>query len=273
MSSNPQLTPTKAAVIGIPLDENSSYLRGAALAPAHIRAAFHCTSANYCTESSLDLNTCGGWRDAGDLVFTPESDAFAQIEGSLEPLLDDGLRVLSLGGDHSITYPILQAYSKRYPHLAILHLDAHPDLYDELDGNRNSHACPFARIMEAGLAERLVQVGIRTITPHQREQAQSLGVEVIDMQKWDPAQVFTFQQPLYVSLDMDVLDPAFAPGISHHEPGGLSTREVLRILQNLQAQIVGADIVELNPTRDVNGLTAMTAAKLFKELLGKLLEE
>ncbi len=272
MSTHPQPTPTKAAVIGIPLDENSSYLRGAALAPARIRSAYHCTSANYCTESGRDLSLSTTWKDAGDLIFAPESDAFAQIEGSLDALLDDDLRVLALGGDHSITYPILRAYAKKYPHLAILHLDAHPDLYDELDGNRNSHACPFARIMEAGLAERLVQVGIRTITPHQREQAQRFGVEVIDMQKWDPAQVFAFSQPLYISLDMDVLDPAYAPGISHHEPGGLSTREVLRLLQNLQAQIVGADIVELNPSRDVQGVTAMVAAKLFKELLGRLLE-
>jgi arginase family enzyme len=152
-----------------------------------------------------------------------------------------------------------------------LHLDAHPDLYDELEGNRYSHACPFARIMEEDLVVRLVQVGIRTMNPHQRAQAERFGVEVIEMRDWPPGPVFDFDGPVYLSLDLDVLDPAFAPGTSHHEPGGLSTREVLGLVQNLRAPIVGADIVELNPVRDPVGITAMAAAKLMKEVLALML--
>jgi agmatinase len=195
----------------------------------------------------------------------------SRIEATLHELVEADVRVISLGGDHSITHPIVRAHAPRYPSLTILHLDAHPDLYDELDGNRNSHACPFARIMEEGLADRLVSLGIRAATPHLREQADRFGVEIINAGRdWRPA-VSSLQPPIYLSLDLDILDPAFAPGISHHEPGGLSTREVLDIIHSLPHPPVGADIVELNPDRDHNGVTAMVAAKLLKEILAGML--
>ena len=112
--------------------------------------------------------------------------AFAEIEEVLGRLLAKEARIAALGGDHSITYPVLRAYAGKYQQLSVLHLDAHPDLYDELGGNRYSHACPFARIMEEHLVGRLVQVGIRTLTPHQREQAERFGVEGIEMGEWGP---------------------------------------------------------------------------------------
>jgi arginase family enzyme len=155
--------------------------------------------------------------------------------------------------------------------LTILHIDAHPDLYDVLDGNRFSHACPFARIMESGLAARLVQVGIRTLNTHQREQAQRFGVEMIDMVGWGEGVRPVVDGPVYVSLDLDGLDPAFAPGVSHHEPGGLTTREVVHLLHSLPGPIIGADVVEFNPLRDPIGTTAALAAKLVKELIGRMI--
>ena len=109
--------------------------------------------------------------------------------------------MLSLGGDHFVTYPILRGFVAAGDRVTIVHVDAHPDLYDELDGDRLSHACPFARIMEEGLADRLIQFGI--------------------------------DGPVYVSIDVDGLDPAYAPGVSHHEPGGLTMRQVLDILHTL----------------------------------------
>jgi arginase family enzyme len=154
----------------------------------------------------------------------------------------------------------------------VLQLDAHPDLYDELDGNRYSHACPFARIMEEGLAGRLLQVGVRTSTPHQREQARRFGVEVVEMRDWRPGHPLRFDGPLYVSLDLDCLDPAFAPGVSHYEPGGFSVRELLAIIRDLPVPPVGADIVELNPRRDPEGVTAAVGAKLLKEILARMLD-
>jgi agmatinase len=262
------IQPGAVVIVGIPFDEHSSYLKGAALAPQRIREALHSPSSNMSTENIRDLGREQRLADIGDLVIT---DYIHDIELPISHILEKDAFVLSLGGDHSITYPILKSYVRKYKYLDILQLDAHPDLYDEFAGNHFSHACPFARIMEEKLAARLVQVGIRTMSPHLQNQAERFKVETIDMKSWDSSVKLTFNGPVYVSLDMDVLDPAFAPGVSHPEPGGLSTREVLKIIQDLDAPVVGADIVELNPNRDLNGLTAMAAAKFLKEIVEKML--
>jgi arginase len=257
--------------VDIPFDEFSSYLRGAAQAPALIRKAFHSDSSNYFTETGTDLKDHPLIRVADPLKLPSGAQAIEAIEQAVQGLLGSSDKILSLGGDHSITYPVVKAFSSRYKKLNILHFDAHPDLYDDFEGNRYSHACPFARIMEEGLAARLVQVGIRTMNRHQREQARRFNVEVIEMKDWDRSRRFEFDGPLYLSLDMDAIDPAFAPGVSHHEPGGFTSREILSILQNLKAIVVGADLVEFNPARDPSGITAMLAAKLYKEMLNLLL--
>ncbi len=159
------------------MDVNSSYLRGAAAAPGKIREALRCNASNSWTELGVDLGTAGAFADAGDLRLSNSrekvGDDFAEIERAVADLLEKGERPVSLGGDHSVTYPILKAFARRYPDLTIVHFDAHPDLYHEFEGSRVSHACPFARIMEERLAKRLVQVGIRTMNGHQREQARS----------------------------------------------------------------------------------------------------
>ncbi|MBK5279513.1 MAG: agmatinase [Bacteroidia bacterium] len=259
------------AVVGIPFDEFSSFLRGTAGAPQKIRKAYHSDSSNYFTERGIDLKSYQGWKDEGDLVLPSGVEAIAAIHSGIAKLLQQYEKLFSLGGDHATTYPVVKAIAKKYGALNILHLDAHPDLYDNFEGNKFSHACPFARIMQEGLAKRLVQVGIRTMNVHQLEQASRFGVEVIEMKDWKPTTRFQFDGPVYLSLDMDVLDPAFAPGVSHHEPGGFTSREVITILQNLNANIVGADLVEFNTSRDPSGITAMLAAKLFKEMIDLLL--
>lgn len=260
-------------VCGVPFDANSSYLRGPALAPPKIREALYCSSANLSTEKKEDLGQIGRWQIVSDLEIDDEAQAFDVIERGIAAHLSEGRRVISLGGDHSITLPLIRAHAAHYPRLSILHFDAHPDIYDVLDGNRYSHACPFARIMEEKLVDRLLQVGIRTMTTHQHEQAQRFGVEVIDMRNIESARELSFDGPVYLSLDMDCLDPAFAPGVSHHEPGGMSTREVLQTIQNLDANVVGADIVEYNPNRDINDMTSMVAAKLLKEIISKMIQD
>lgn len=259
------------SVVGIPFDEYSSFLRGPALAPAKIREAYHSDSANYYSENLINMNEHTGWKDEGDLKLSGVAPTTEAIQKAIQGFLSKYDKVLSLGGDHSVTYPVVKAFAKKYGKLTILHLDAHADLYNEFDGNKYSHACPFARIMEEGLASRLVQVGIRTMNGHQSEQAKRFGVEVIEMKNWRNDIRFNLEGPVYVSLDMDAIDPAFAPGVSHHEPGGFTSREIISLIQNLNGDIVGADLVEFNPTRDASGITAMLAAKLFKELLAKLL--
>jgi agmatinase len=242
------------------------------LAPQKIRLAFGCDSTNKWTESGIDLGQAGIISDAGDLSLDGEPDPVARIQSRVAELLNRNLPLLCLGGDHAVTYPVVKAVSRKYTPLNILHFDAHPDLYDELDSDRLSHACPFARIMETGRMARLVQVGIRCMTGHQRQQAEKFGVEVHEMKDWQGPPALTFDGPLYVSVDMDALDPAFAPGVSHWEPGGLSVREILQVLQQVTAdRIVGADLVEYNPRRDPSGQTAMVAAKLMKELMGLML--
>jgi len=269
--SNKVYKPGTPVLVGVPFDANSSYLRGAAGAPAAIRSAFHSSSSNYWSELGVDLGAEGIYEDAGDLQL--RDDSFAQIESSVGGLMDRGLRPLSLGGDHSITFPLVRAVSKRVPDLAILHFDAHPDLYDDFENNRHSHASPFARIMEEKVAKRLLQVGIRTLNRHQREQAERFGVEIIEMRNVPALEKMKVQGPVYISFDMDVLDPAFAPGISHREPGGMSVREAITHLHAIKGHVVGADLVEFNPAQDVSNVTAMVAAKLVKELLGIMIQQ
>jgi arginase len=259
-------------LLGIPFDACSSYLRGAGEAPAKIREALQCDASNSWTETGVDLGVAGVYGDAGDLAFAI-GDAFAAIEAAVASLIEQGKRPLSLGGDHSITYPIVKAVARFHPGLTVLHFDAHPDLYEEFEGNRLSHACPFARIMEAGLAKRLVQVGIRTMNRHQREQAKRFGVDVVEMCALPAYEKLKAAGAVYVSFDMDVLDPAFAPGVSHREPGGMSVREALAHLHAIEGDIVGADVVEFNPVQDVAGLTTTVAAKIVKEILGKMIAD
>jgi len=234
-----------------------------------IREAFHCDSSNSSTESGIELGP-ESVLDAGDLTL-PAEGAFIAIENAVGKLIDEGRTPVCLGGDHSITYPIVRAFGKRFADLTIVHFDAHPDLYDEFQGNRFSHACPFARIMEEGCAKRLIQLGIRTMNAHQRKQADRFGVEVVEMRELPALEKLKLAGPVYVSFDVDVLDPAFAPGISHREPGGMSVREAVSHLHAITGDIVGADIVEYNPKQDVSQLTAIVCAKILKEILGKMI--
>ncbi len=257
---------SKIIVQGIQFDEKSSYQKGPKLAPPLIREALNCGSANMYAENLISIEN-SRIEDKGDFEITEYFD----IERITEKHIDSGAKILTLGGDHSITFPIIKAHSKKYPKLDILHIDAHSDLYDNYEGDKYSHACPFARIMENGFAIKLVQVGIRTLNTHQAEQADKFNVEIHQMKDLDLNRIPKFENPLYISLDMDGFDPAFAPGVSHHEPGGLTSREVIHIIQNINTEIIGADIVEYNPNRDFQNMTAFLAAKMMKELLGKML--
>lgn len=260
------------AIIGIPFDEKSCYLKGASKGPQAIRAASTGKAINPWTELSVNLEKDGVLVDLGDVDVSGDFlDVFSQIEKNVLDILEKEAVPVVLGGDHSVSYPVVKAFSRKYKALDILHFDAHPDLYEELYGDRFSHACPFARIMEEGLGQNLVQVGIRAATGQQREKALKHGVRMIEMKDIRENLFLEFSNPLYVSFDMDALDPAFAPGVSHHEAGGLSTRQVLNIIHALNADIVGLDVVEVNPERDVSGITAAAAVKIIKEVIGKII--
>ncbi len=259
------------ALLGIPWDGSSSFQRGAAAAPAHIRAALASPSSNTWNERGDDLSSADVFVDLGDLSL-PADEAAAReaIEAGVRAASNGGRHLLMLGGDHSITYPILRAIKGRANTLTVLHLDAHGDLYDSFNGARFSHASAFARAMEERLASRLIQVGIRTLNAHQRAQAAKFGVETLGGDRWREAipLLARLRGPLYVSLDLDVLEPMLAPGLSHPEPGGLTVRDVLEVFSAIATPVVAADIVEYNPANDVRDLTARVAAKFVKEMVG-----
>jgi len=263
---------TTIALLGIPYDEASSYRHGAAAGPRAIREEFERARSysNMFTETGVDLARPGLLMDAGDVVCGTAAETRSAIEAAAAAQLDQGHRLLVLGGDHSISYPALRGVHARLGTLDVLHIDAHPDLYPDLEGRRYSHASPFVRALEDGLIGRLAQVGIRTMNPVQRLVADRHGVEVTTMMDWKGPPRFQFERPVWISLDLDGIDPAFAPGVSHPEPGGLSVRDVITVIQRVEGRVIGGDLVEYNPRADINGCTAPVCVKLVKELAGRI---
>jgi agmatinase len=251
-------------LLGLPWDASSSHARGAALAPAIIRSVLFSDASSPYSLSGADFREAITGHDFADLPSAPE-ECRQTISTRIASVLSVGNKPLSLGGDHSVTYPILRAIRDHYGPVNVLHIDAHPDLYDEFEGDKYSHACPFARALEDNCVNNLIQLGIRSASPDQRAFGEKHGVTMRGADEIAAIPYDKLAAPLYVSIDLDGLDPAYAPGVSHPEPGGLSTREVLTILSKLPAKPIGADIVELNPERDINMATALVATRLVKE--------
>eukprot|EP00897_Mesotaenium_endlicherianum_P009686 jgi/Mesen1/8746/ME000052S08170 len=276
-----------AALLGVPLGHNSSFLQGPAFAPPRIREAIWCGSTNSTTEEGLELKDPRVLSDCGDVAVQEVRDSGVADE-PLMRMISDAIKLvmaeapfrpLVLGGDHSIAFPSVRAVAEALGGpVDVLHIDAHPDIYDRFEGNYFSHASSFARIMEHGYARRLIQVGLRSINEEGRAQGRKFGVEQYEMRTFhrdrhllENLELGEGAKGVYVSIDVDCLDPAFAPGVSHIEPGGLAFRDVLNILHGLKGDIVGGDVVELNPQRDtVDGMTAMVAAKLVRELAAQI---
>jgi agmatinase len=264
-------------LIGLPFDVNSSFKRGPALAPVAIRRAMGSDAGNAYSERGVRVWPSDAVLDHGDLKIPARARVRGPIdviEAGVERALTRTPRLVSLGGDHAVSYPVLRAVARRWGRVSLLHFDAHPDLYPEYEGNRYSHACPMARILEDGLVDRLVQVGIRSVSPEQALVARRYGVETHAAYDLGRISRIRFTTPLYISVDIDGLDPAYAPGVSHPEPGGLTVRQVIDVIDRVRAKtVVGGDVVELNPRCDRDGVTAVVAAKLARELLARLLRD
>lgn len=262
------------AFIGIPYDAGSTFQRGAAKAPDIIRKSLYSEHTNLFSENGIDLSKDRALLDLGNLSLENDRiSAFETIENNIAEIITNDIPLISLGGDHSITYPILKGITSKHKTLSVIQFDAHPDLYPDYKGERYSHASPFARIMEDGLVSSLTQIGIRANTDIQRNFSKDYNIETIGMD--DIQDIMNYEllsdNPVYISIDIDCLDPAFAPGVSHPEPGGISVRFLLDLLARIDSHIVGVDIVEYNPDRDINNLTACVCAKLIKEITGKIL--
>ena len=262
----------KVSLLGIPNDDNSFLMKGPSEAPPLIRQELHSDAHSVWTETGIDLGTEGRFVDHGDIVFDGVRDPWDLIDEHVERALAPGHPLICLGGDHAITHPIMRAVRRHHTRLTILHIDAHPDIYDAFLGNRRSQTSSFARIMEEGLVERLIQVGLRTINDHHREQFKRFGVEVIEARHCNGPLELDLKTPVYISMDLDALDPAYAPGVTFREPGGLTTRQVIDWIHAIDQPIVAADIVEYNPKCDFSNVTANVAAKLLKEIAGMMVK-
>lgn len=254
-------------LLGFEWDASSSHARGPALGPSVVRRLL---TSEASSSWSIDLVDMRAAIDSYVIPDLPADGAAARalITRTVEECLAAGHAPLSIGGDHSVTFPILKAVAAKHGPVNLLHIDAHGDLHDTYEGDPYSHASPFARAHEAGLIRRHVAVGVRCWDPEQRAQARRFGAEILAPEEWDAAPIP--EGPLYVTIDLDGLDPAFAPGVSHPEPGGLSTRECLALIRRAKGPIIGADIVELNPERDPMLATARVVVRLVKELAGKM---
>jgi len=256
------------SLLGLPTDRHSSFLRGPAKAPAAIRAALHSGHSHLTASNGLEVDTI--LRDLGDAPLNEDDGDFDRMVDAARAAFAGG-PVVILGGDHAVTYPVLRGLAAAgRPVPQIVHIDAHPDLYDDFEGDPLSHASPFARILENGLAAGLTQLGIRTLNAHLRAQVARFGVSAFAPDEHEEGLAALPAGPTYISIDLDGLDPAFAPGVSHHEPGGLTAREVLSVIWKTPGPVIGGDIVELNPDRDINDMTAVLAAKLVKELAARI---
>lgn len=276
-SSAPQEFQKMVGLLGMKDDSNSSFMRGASQAPRLIREAFLSSSSNTYCEHGIDIEA--HVRDFRDIT---QPDARDVVDEFIKDIVGNKLSPLVLGGDHSISYPLVKAASKHLKTpLVIVHFDAHPDIYSDFENNPHSHASQFARILESnGLCPQLISIGIRTTTPVQQKEIDKYGVRVIHAKDFPAhgrdcaallAPYMTPTTPVYVSFDMDVIEPGMAPGVSHREGGGLTVRQAVDAIQAIPGMVVAADLVEFNPTRDVNGITAVVAAKILKELASKMI--
>lgn len=270
----PESTDGNFRVLGIPWDESSSYRKGSKEAPYKIRTATDAYLYESITEDLTELGKYLSYEDLGDLEV--DDLEFEELIEMINSVIEEDYRqeaiYLFLGGDHSITYPIVKALkAKTKDDFGIIDFDAHPDLYDSLNGNEYSHGCPFRRIIDEGLVEpeNIVQIGLRASTIEHIKYAEEKGITIIGADELDKIRELNLRfDKAYISFDMDVLDPAFAPGVGNPEPGGISTRELIDIVKDLDVQVEAFDIVEFNPERDSSDITAYAAAKIIKEVLG-----
>jgi guanidinopropionase len=269
-------------IVGVPFDVGTTNRPGARHGPRQLRdASTQIRLINQATGlRPFHLARCA---DLGDSPVNPADvqDSLARVEAFLRAVHSRGIVPMSLGGDHLVSLPILRAIAAERP-VGMIHFDAHTDFYDSYFGGfRYTHGTPFRRAAEEGLLDtrRVVQIGIRGSAYDGEDVvwARQHGVRIVMVEElaergpaavMDEARAIVGDGPTYVSFDIDVLDPAFAPGTGTPEIGGITTREAQLMLRRLRGlNLVGADLVEVSPPFDPSGLTAWTAVNLIFELL------
>ena len=277
-----QVERAAVAILGVPFDSGVSYRPGARFGPGAIRAASKMLRPYH---PGLDIEPWGVQQvaDAGDVAANPFSieEAIETIARSTRELFERADCVVALGGDHTIALPLLRATAERHGPVALVHFDAHLDTWDTYFGAPYTHGTPFRRAVEEGALDLdcSVHVGIRSplYAPTDLIEDADLGfatISTVDVARdgvdaaLDRIRVRTGDRPLYISVDIDVLDPAYAPGTGTPEPGGLTSRELLLLLRGLDGcRLVGGDVVEVAPAYDHAELTSLAAAHVAYELM------
>jgi agmatinase/guanidinopropionase len=281
-----ELAGAEVAVIGLPFDSGTSYRSGARFGPRKIREASLLLWGynNPLAVRPLDVLRVVDYGDA-DVIPPSILDTMSNVEAEVGVVLAAGAAVIALGGDHSLSLPLLRAHAKRHGPLGVVHFDSHPDTWDsEFGGRLYSHGTPFRRALEEKLIDpaRYVQVGLRGPTSGNRDwqDARDLGVRVITMDEAAtlgvPALIAAIQAvagagATYVSFDIDCADPAFAPGTGTPEVGGFTSHQLLQLVRGLRGlRLVGFDLVEVCPPYDHGDITAILAANVAFEFLSLL---
>ena len=273
------------AVLGVPFDSGVTYRPGARFGPIAVRQASRLLR-NY--HPSLDVHpfTSQQVADAGDIGCNPFNiqEAIGQIEAGADALLQRAAHFVAIGGDHTIALPLLRAFKKRFGAAALLHFDAHLDTWDTYFGASYTHGTPFRRAFEEGLLkeDRSMHVGIRgpLFSPQDLADDAGFGFRIVTAMDFEELGIAGVVErvrqrigdaPLYVSIDIDVLDPGTAPGTGTPEAGGLTSRELLGVLRGLKGlKLCAADIVEVAPAYDHAEITAMAASHVAYELISLL---
>lgn len=273
------------AIVGLPFDSGVTYRPGARFGPIAVRAASRLLRGYHAPLDVEPFRACQVV-DAGDMALTPFSidDAVAQIEDGARELLRENGHFVAIGGDHTIALPLLRAVADRWGPVAVVHFDAHLDTWDTYFGAEITHGTPFRRASDEGLIARgeSVHVGIRgpLFSPADLVDDARLGFEVVAAMELETSGVSGVverirdrvgERPVYVSIDIDVLDPSAAPGTGTPEAGGLTSRELLGILRGMSAlPIVSADVVEVAPAYDHAEITATAACHVIYELVAMM---
>lgn len=267
-SSNNENAPV--VIFGVPLDETTSFRPGTRFGPSSTRESSHALE-DYSLRQQKSLDS-SDYYDAGDLVLPLGNarEALDVIKEAASEILASGRRFMAIGGEHLLTWALVNAMLERYPDLVVIQLDAHADLRQEFTGTQWSHGTVMRRVIDSLGPSRLFQLGIRSADKGELEEAKGLS-EVHFYKVLEPLRTVLpkiGERPIYLSIDIDVIDPAFAPGTGVPEPGGVTSSEVLDALALMSGRnVVGADLVEVAPAYDSTGQTGLLAAAIVRECL------
>lgn len=257
-------------ILGLPMDSTTSFRPGTRLAPARVRGVSEGIEefSIYQKRSLLDID----FFDGGDVVLPwgNVAESLKRIESTVEAILNQGKQTVCIGGEHLVSLPLIKAYRRHYPDLVVIQMDAHADLRQEYLGEELSHATVMRHVVQVLGPQRLFQLGIRSATEDELEFAEGRTYLYLDqlLNAVDSVKEQVGKRPVYITLDIDVLDPAFAPGTGTPEPGGFSSRELLQVMHSLkELQVVGFDLVEISPPYEKGDNTSILGAKIVREAL------